>query len=339
MTPRDRVAQAIAHEQTDRVPWHIALTKPSAHKLAATVGLSVEALQEWMGNHLYYVEPLAADAWQEVRPGYFRDEYGVVWNRTIDPDIGVIEQYQLRDRDLAGFRLPDPHSPSRWENFAIGLDKRGKRYVVCAIGFSLFERAWTLRGMANLLMDMVDAPEFVDDLLDVICDFNVELVQQAVKYDIDGVYFGDDWGQQRGLIMGPVLWRRFILPRLQRMYGAVKGHNKRVFIHSCGDVDELFPDLIAAGLDVFNPFQPEVMDVYKMKEEFGDKLTFLGGMSIQRVMPFSTPKEVKEEAHRLMARIGESGGYILAPSHDIPRDVPVENIIALVEAVRDEQEG
>ena len=191
--------------------------------------------------------------------------------------------------------------------------------------------------MTELLVDMVEAPAFVDELLERICDFNVRLVEQAVTLDIDGIYFGDDWGQQRGLLMGPRLWRRYIKPRIARMYGAAKRHGKHVIIHSCGDVDELFPDLIEAGLDVFNPFQPEVMDIYAVKEQFGDHLTFLGGMSIQRVMPFGTPEDVRQEAHKLMRTLGAGGGYVLAPSHAIPRDVPVENTLALVRAARDEQ--
>jgi len=337
ITRKDRVAQAIAHRQPDRVPWHIALTIPAAQRLSSAVGVPIPELDQWAGNHLYYVEPLADNAWTEVRPGYWRDEYGVVWNRTVDPDIGVIEEYQLSEPTLAGLRLPDARDSRRWEDFERRLEKRGDRYVVCSIGFSLFERAWTLRGMANLLMDMVEEPEFVDSLLDAICDQDLELVAEAVRHDIDAVYFGDDWGQQRGLLMGPTHWRRFIKPRIARLYGAVKAAGKRVFIHSCGDVDELFEDLIQAGLDVFNPFQPEVMDVYAVKKQYGDRLSFLGGMSIQRVMPFGTADEVRQEARRLMDQIGAGGGYILAPSHDIPRDVPVENILALIEAVHDQR--
>ena len=93
-----------------------------------------------------------------------------------------------------------------------------------------------------------------------------------LRYDIDGVKFGDDWGQQNGLIFGGRLWRRFIKPRLARMYGMVKRAGKAVMIHSCGRVQELFPDLIELGLDVFNPFQPEVMDPYEMKRQFGREL-------------------------------------------------------------------
>lgn len=335
MTPRERVRTAMDHREPDRVPWQIGLTIPVAESLSAAIDVPVPDLPEWLGNHIHAVEALAPDAWQEIRPGYWRDEFGVVWNRTVDRDIGIIDDYQLNERTISGFRFPDPDAPARWEGLEQRLEKRGDRYTVCDIGFSLFERAWTLRGMANLLVDMIEAPQFVDDLLDAICDYNVAIAERVIKYDIDAVYFGDDWGQQHGLIMGPRLWRRFIRPRVQRMYAAVKQGGKRVVIHSCGDVDELFPDLIDAGLDVFNPFQPEVMDIVAIKEQFGDRLSFLGGMSVQKVLPFGTPDDVRAEAQRLMRVLGAGGGYILAPSHDIPRGVPVENVLALVESVRD----
>ena len=122
------------------------------------------------------------------------------------------------------------------------------RYV--SIPFSLFERAWSLPGMADLMVDMLDAPEFVDELLDAITDFNCAILDEVLRYDIDCVKFGDDWGQQTGLIFGARLWRRFIKPRLARMYGMVKRAGKTVFIHSCGWVQELLPDLIELGLDV-----------------------------------------------------------------------------------------
>lgn len=96
---------------------------------------------------------------------------------------------------------------------------------------------------------------------------NWTLFHRGTKFPIDGFRFGDDWGQQHGLIMGPILWRRFIKPRIAKMYAKVHKKDLPVFIHSCGDVDELFPELIEIGVDVFNPFQPEVMDVYEMKKK------------------------------------------------------------------------
>ena len=91
---------------------------------------------------------------------------------------------------------------------AESLAAQADLFLVMNIGFSLFERAWTMRGMANLLMDMVENPQFVDDLFDAITEFNLALIARGVQFDVDAVMFGDDWGQQQGMIMGPALWRR-----------------------------------------------------------------------------------------------------------------------------------
>jgi len=130
--------------------------------------------------------------------------------------------------------------------------------------------------------------------------------------------------------MGYDLWKEFIFPRLKMMYGTVREAGKTVFIHSCGDVDELFGDLISIGLGVFNPFQPEVMDVGQIMSQYRGRLAFWGGVSTQRTMPYGSVDDVRGEV-RKMIDLGRDGGYILSPSHALEGDVPVENLIALIE--------
>jgi uroporphyrinogen decarboxylase len=118
------------------------------------------------------------------------------------------------------------------------------------------------------------------------------------------------------------------------MYAAARECGLTVFIHSCGQVAELFPDLIEIGVECFNPFQPEVMDVYELKRRYGEKLSFYGGLSTQRLLPYGTPAEVRAEVRRLREEIGSGGGYVLAPAHDVPGDVPPENILAVWEEMQ-----
>jgi uroporphyrinogen decarboxylase len=99
-------------------------------------------------------------------------------------------------------------------------------------------------------------------------------------------------------------------------------------------VSELFDDLIEIGVDCFNPFQPEVMDVYAMKRRYGDRLSFFGGLSTQKTLPFGSADGVRAEVRRLMAECGHGGGYILAPAHDTPKDVPIDNLAALIDLCR-----
>jgi len=183
------------------------------------------------------------------------------------------------------------------------------------------------------MTDFYDHPSFVDELLNAIADYNIAQIRKALSYDIDAVYFGDDWGQQHGLQMGPKLWRRFILPPLRRMYGAVRSAGKFVMIHSCGDVDELFDELIEIGLNCFNPFQPEVMDVAGLLRRYRGRLAFFGGLSTQRTLPFGSVEDVRNETEWLL-ELGREGGYIFAPAHAVEGDVPLENMLAFIQAVR-----
>ncbi|MCJ7751508.1 MAG: uroporphyrinogen-III decarboxylase-like protein, partial [Armatimonadetes bacterium] len=124
-----------------------------------------------------------------------------------------------------------------------------------------------------------------------------------------------------------------IYPVLKRMYGFVRKESKYVIIHSCGDVDELFDDLIEMGLNCFNPFQPEVMDVAALIQKYRGRLAFYGGLSTQKTLPYGSPAEVREEAERLIS-LGGEGGYILSPAHGVPGDVPLENMLAFIDVAQ-----
>jgi uroporphyrinogen decarboxylase len=330
MTNKERVYASFNHQQPDKTPYVIGFTQKAAAAFSARYGDGAFGLID-NAVHGVAARPGPKDTWLDENT--WRDEFGVEWDRSIDRDIGNVCNLVIPERNLDKLEMPDPEDPDKFEGMIDQCAAGGDNFVQFGIGFSLFERAWTMRGMANLMMDMIEAPSFVDELLDAICDYNVALVKQAVHFDIDAVHFGDDWGSQRGLLMGPKLWERFLLPRLARQYGAAKEAGKFVTIHSCGMVQEVFPQLIEIGLDCFNPFQPEVMDVYEMKRLHGDRLSFWGGISTQKLLPYGEPEEVRAEAKRMMAEVGRDGGYILSPAHAIPGDAKPENIMVLIETV------
>jgi uroporphyrinogen decarboxylase len=332
MTKREVIQAVLAGQVPPYVPWSCGFTREAREKLEAYYH-PVE-LEDVLQNHLL---KLGSDIgfFTELGKNRVQDVFGVVWDRSIDKDIGNVDGCVLAEPTLQHFTFPDPLDPRFFADIPGRIARYGDRFRVFQIGFSLYERAWTLRGMQNLLMDFYDHPDFVHRLLDEIAEYNIAQIRAAMKFEIDAVYFGDDWGQQSGLQMGPRLWHQFIYPVLKRMYAVVRDSGKFVFIHSCGDVDELFDDLIGIGLNCFNPFQPEVMDVAALMERYRGRLTFHGGLSTQRTLPFGSIEDVRAETKQLL-KMGGRGGYIFAPSHDVEGDVPVENILAFIELLQDQ---
>jgi uroporphyrinogen decarboxylase len=332
MDKREIIGLVLEGKPPPYVPWSFGFTQAAKAKLQDHYGAG--DIDTLVGNHLLklgsdigFFEPVGGDD--------VRDVFGVVWDRSVDKDIGIVRGRILAEPTLRGYTFPNPLDPRFFADIPDKLVRYGDRFRVFQIGFSLYERAWTLRGLETLLMDFYDHPTFVHELLDAIAEYNIAQIREAVKYDIDAVYFGDDWGQQHGLQMGPALWRKFIKPVLKRMYGVVRDAGKYVFIHSCGDVDELFDELIDIGLNCFNPFQPEVMDVAGLIKRYRGRLTFHGGLSVQQLLPYGSVEDVRAEMHRLLD-LGRDGGYILSPSHDVPKDVPLENMLAFVEIVQEQ---
>ena len=334
MNKRERVIEALSFRETDFVPYAIDFTWQAYRKTADY--LKNDDFLKDTGNHIEYIN---WEEMKEIKPEYFQDEFGVIWNRTgVDKDIGVIDNFVITDPEIGIYKFPEiPYDRIR-EKCESLITKKQDVFTAADLGFSLFERAWTLLGMENLLAFMIIEPDFVHWLMRKITDFNIGVLKVYMEYDFDCIHFGDDWGQQKGLIMGPAYWRQFIKPYLAEMYSFVKDRGRYVSQHSCGDIIEVFPDLIDIGLNMYQTFQPEIYDIKAVKEQYGKKLAFWGGISTQRLLPFETPEKVVEVTREICKIMGKGGGYVAAPTHSIPGDVPAENIVALIDFLKNQKQ-
>ncbi len=332
MNKREVVKNALLFKDIPYVPWSFRFTADAKDKLLPY--LKDQDFEEFTGNH--FIE-LGSEIgfFENVGEYLYKDAFGVIWDRSIEKDIGNVKIPVLQNPSLKNYSFPDPLHEKFFQDIPSRLTQYKDHFRLFDLGFSLFERAWTLRGMENLLMDFYYNPGFARDLLREIADYNINHLKKACTYDIDAVCFGDDWGMQNGIIMGYHSWKEFIYPELKRMYDFVKQKGKFVIIHSCGDVDELFDDLIQIGVDCFNPFQPEVMDVKFLLKKYHGKLSFWGGLSIQKILPFGTKQEVIEESKKLLS-LGTRGGYIFSPSHAVEGDTPVENMLSFIETAKNQ---
>ena len=329
MTSRERVFEALNHRQTDPIPYTVSFT-PGAY----------EHMQHYTGDKAFdkdwvsHMHSVMYDGWPTPIPdrqGFMKDEFGVVLNRTMDErEWGVVESYQV-DFENNQYVFP-PLDEARWRgDIERMLASKGDRFAFASLGCSLYERSWTLAGMENVLAAMVMYPSEYHELLDRICERNMRVIEIALEYDIDGFYFGDDWGSQRGMIMGPDHWRTFIKPRDKRMYGLVKKHGKIVLHHSCGNIEAIMRDFIEIGCDCYETVQPDVYDLAKLKTEYGADITFWGCISEQQLLPYGTPQQVRDVTINTLRLMGKNGGFIAAPTHAITRDVPPENVLAMAD--------
>lgn len=332
MSKREVIRCVLEGGRPAYVPWSFSFTHEAQETLVAYY--QTDDLDTVLHNHILGLGN-AIGFFEDLGNDRVRDVFGVVWDRSIDKDIGIVESPVLPQPSLDGYDFPNPVDDRFFADIPARLAIHGDRFRTFQIGFSLYERAWTMRGMEALMMDFIDHPDFVRQLLRAIADYNISQVQRALEFDIDAVHFGDDWGQQQGLQMGPALWHEFIYPELRRMYDVVREAGKFVSIHSCGDVDELFDDLIDIGLDCFNPFQPEVMDVHQLLADYRGRLAFHGGLSTQQTLPYGSVEDVRTETRGLLST-GASGGYILAPAHAVEGDVSLKNMLAFIEQALDQ---
>jgi len=354
MTGRERVAAALEHRNTDRVPRLL---------YGETIGY-VPAIEQLLKTRCgdstprdYFsmditgvtlnqsrLDPARFASWfgsrsEEAKQSGEIDEWGVWWKG------GGYFHFSHIESPLAGcssvdemtsFPQPDLLEPYRIE----GLRERVKLlhdqgFAVAAYAGSVFEQSWYLRGIDVLMMDMIVNPDIARHLFGLTAQFQRELGQVFAASDVDIVMTGDDVANQRGLTMSVSMWKEYLQPHLAETVSAVKSVNPdtAVFYHSCGKLNELIPHLLETGIDILNPIQPDCMDPAEVYKSYGRQITLWGSISVQKTMPFGTPGDVAREVGERLRTMGAHGGLILSPAHVLGPETPWENIMAFFNAV------
>lgn len=350
MEPHDRVVAAFERRPADRVPMRFNARTEVADALKAHLGLnSDEQLLCRLGIDFRYVS--MAYTGPKPRPSFLptnappRPEkrsamtgggitnsfrvYAPFANMQNAAELDAYEQFleqALRHED-----------PSTIAAQAESINAEQRYFIGFKIPGRIFMHSQELRGGEQFLMDLALRPDFAERLMEILTVHaikRIERVLDAAADRIDVLQYNDDLGTQQALMISPDMFRRLLLPRYQRIFGAVHRYGKKVFMHSCGAIRAVIPDLIDAGVDILNPVQVGAagMAPEGLKQDFGDRLTFCGGIDVQSTLPFGTPEDVRREVADRIRVLGAGGGYILDSTNLIQPDTPVENVLAMFDA-------
>ena len=340
MTPREIILAQIHHRPTQTVPYTIYFDPTVEARLDEYYGD-----EPWRDKLLPYIAScgFVGSAKRQAKPisdTLSRDLFGTVW-RTDKRPIHLQEP-ALKAPSLDGYTFPSAESlipPGLKEAADKALYEYPDSFQAVGLGWGIWETYWTMRGFEDALMDSIDEPDFFADVLETLTEILLAHVTKIADIPGDAVVFGDDWSDQRGVMIGAARWRTFLKPLYQRVYQAAHAQGKLVISHCCGSVAEIMPDLIEIGLDVLESVQPEAegMNPYELKKRWGKKIAFWGCLGSQSTMPFGTPQTIRDEVRRLCREMGQGGGYILAPAKCLQPETPTANAVALIETVTNQK--
>ncbi|MCE5248967.1 hypothetical protein LLG96_01975 [bacterium] len=340
MTSKERVNAALRREPVDRVPvfmwFHPIMAGRLGHVLEIPAGRVGEAMgndvmQAWVGNN-YAMEGITHEHDGETHI----DFWGIEWIKK--GPFNQILRSPLEDspRDaILSYEHPYDKIECLLKNMEPVAARAENYFIGCDVSPCLFELICRLRGMENAILDLAADPGLAEAMLDRAGDFSVHIAREACeRFSLDWLWTGDDIAGQQSMIMSPRCWRDLIRPRLATVVEVGASRGLWVAYHSCGAIRPVIPDLIEIGVDVLNPIQCACpgMDPFQLKKEFGERLTFMGGVDTQGLLPGGSADDVRRGTARLLEGMtADGGGYILAASHTIPPETPLENVFAMYE--------
>lgn len=340
MKSRERVINALRHyPPVDRVPIYMWFHPETATHLGELLEIPARLVAEAMGNDVmqtwvnnnYAMEGIVHEHDGESHI----DAWGIRWMR--EYGFNQIASFPLANstpEEVLAYAFPNSQIDALFEAMDLTAARRGEYFLGCDISPCAFEMYWRLRSMEPAMLDMVESPDLAAEMFQRCASFSMQLAEEAFRrYPLDWLWTGDDVASQNGMMFSPKTWRTLVKPALARVFNVGKARGAWLAYHSCGAPRPIIPDLIEMGMDVLNPIQVNCpgMDIFELKREFGDVITFMGGLDTQYLLPIGSTLDVRRAVRRLMDEVACDGGYILAASHTIPPETPDANIFALYE--------
>jgi uroporphyrinogen decarboxylase len=375
MNSRERLETSLNHKEPDQVPIDLGgivtgITTGANESVKSLLGIESndpvvdrvqqlanpsDAVLERLDVDTRYIYLQASRDWQDIElpDDTYQDEFGVIRKAAYNPDGWLLYYdhagHPLGDAetvtDLAKFKWPDPHDAARYEGIEEAARKMSEDtdYAVMAnVIASIFEFSWYLRGYMRFFEDVILNPEMISALLEMMGEYQRALMGEVLDRIgpyISVVMTGSDLGTQRAPVMSPEAYKKLVWPEYKKLWDLIKSKtDAKIFYHSCGSLFPMIPFLIEGGVDILHPVQPlaaEMGDRERLKNEFGEQLTFWGGFDQQHILPHGTPEEVREETKKLLDAFMPGGGFVFAAGHNIQIDVPPENVITLFDTVRE----
>jgi uroporphyrinogen decarboxylase len=331
MKPRDIVLEQIHHRDTDPVPYTLSYEADVGARLDEHFGGDA-----WRQKFIPYITQcggVTKSVDEKIDETHHRDAFGTVWRTDELP--GAVTEPGLKSPSFEGYTFPSADTfldPAAKVEAKRRVSESSDSLTMVSPGMCLWQ-SWYVRGFEQTLMDCAAEEDFYAELLDRFTELTLALVQACVDIPADAIMMGDDWGNQRGVMIGPARWRKLYKPRYARIFQAIHDQGKLAVMHCCGSAADIMGDIVEIGLDVLESVQPEAagMNPYGLKQAWGDKITFWGGLGSQSTIPFGTPDEIRQEIRRLRREMGKGGGYILAPAKPLRPETPTENAVAVVE--------
>ncbi len=347
MNSRERVLCALSHREPDRIPVTLAYETPET--ILRRYGKKPSDLR--MRQDVFSVFSKLPASPSGLRERYFADvqlpsdtnfdSFGVArWRSPSGESHSVLGPLRNAESEaeIEDFPWPDMDAVdcvSGLSGEVSALHEQG--FAAVGVGGGIFEYSWYMFGMERLLMELCTDSELALRIFDKFKEIAIARSCQCVRAGVDILRLGDDIASQQGMLLSPELWRRTLKPRLAEIISAARKirPDLPVLYHSDGNVGAVIGDLIEAGVTILNPVQPEAVNPFEVKRRYGSRLTLWGTVGTQTVLPFYAPDKIRRTIKEYCQVLGKGGGYVIAPTHSIERDVPWENIAAFYDAVEE----